>query len=309
VVVYNAFLPEIATPDERDGVSSRGWAIGYLGGAVLLALNLALYGARGSLGLDSAGAVRICLLSAGVWWAVFTVVPLVVLRDRPPMAVVDAGRAGPVRAGFTQLARTVSELRGFRQSLLFLVAFLLYNDGIQAAISFSATYGSEELGLGQGTLAAAILLVQVVAFAGGVALGRVAGRVGAQRTVLATLVVWAVVVAAAALLPAGRPLPFFLLAATIGLVLGGSQALSRSLFSQLIPAGREAEYFGLYEISDRATSALGALMIFVTLQVTGSYRLAIAALVAFFVVGYGLLRRVDLPRGIREVGNEVPSVV
>jgi MFS transporter, UMF1 family len=309
VVVYNAFLPEIATPDERDGVSSRGWAIGYLGGAILLAINLGLYGARGSLGLDKGGAVRLCLLSAGIWWAVFTVVPLVVLRDRPPRAVVDAGRSGPVRAGFTQLGRTITELRGFRQSLLFLVAFLLYNDGIQAAISFSATYGSEELGLGQGTLASAILLVQVVAFAGGFACGRVAARVGAKRTVLATLVVWAVVVATAALLPAGRPLPFFLLATTIGLVLGGSQALSRSLFSQLIPAGREAEYFGLYEISDSATSAIGALMIFVTLQATGSYRLAIAALVVFFVVGYALLRRVDVARGIREVGNETPSVL
>jgi UMF1 family MFS transporter len=309
IVVYNAFLPEIATPDERDSVSSRGWALGYLGGATLLAANLAFYASRHALGLSDADAVRICLLSAGVWWAVFTVVPLVRLHDRPPRHVVDAGDAGPVRAGFRQLVRTLVELRGFPQSLLFLVAFLLYNDGIQAAISFSATYGSEQLDLGQTTLAAAILLVQVVGFFGGLALGRLARRLGAKRTVLGSLVVWTVVVSVAAILPAGRPLLFFLLAVVIGLVLGGSQALSRSLFSQLIPAGREAEYYGVYEISNSATSAIGALMIFVTLQVTGSYRLAIFGLVLFFVVGYALLRRVDVVRGIREAGNEVPDVV
>ena len=117
-----------------------------------------------------------------------------------------------------------------------------------------------------------------------------------------------VLVAVAAVLPAGRPVLFYLLAVVIGLVLGGSQALSRSLFSQLIPSGREAEYYGLYEISNSATSAIGALLIFVTLQVTGSYRLAIAALVVFFVVGYVLLAKVDVERGIRAVGNEVPQL-
>ena len=309
IVVYNSFLPDIAEPNERDAVSSRGWALGYLGGAVLLTANLVLYGARHSLGLSDGAAVRICLLSAGVWWAVFTLVPLFTLRDRPPRRVVPAGGSGPVVAGFRQLGTTLRELRGFRQSLLFLVAFLLYNDGIQAAISFSATYGNQELKLEQGTLASAILLVQFVAFGGGLALGRVARRVGAKHTILGTLVVWTAVVAVAAVLPAGQALPFYLLAVVIGFVLGGSQALSRSLFSQLIPAGREAEYFGIYEISDSATSGIGALLIFVTLQVTGSYRLAIAALVVFFVAGFFLLSRVDVVRGVREVGNDVPEVV
>jgi len=214
-----------------------------------------------------------------------------------------------VRAGFTQLASTLRDLRGFRHSWMFLIAFLLYNDGIQAAISFSATYGSQELELSQETLASAILLVQFVGFGAGLGLGRLARRTGAKRTVLGTLVVWTVVVAVAAVLPAGEPLLFYLLAVVIGIVLGGSQALSRSLFSQLIPAGREAEYFGLYEISDSATSAIGALLIFVTIQVTGSYRLAIVALVVFFAVGFALLSRVDVAAGARAVGNEVPSVV
>ena len=309
VVVYNSFLPDIAAPDERDAVSSRGWALGYLGGAILLTGNLVVYGARHSLGLSDGAAVRICLVSAGVWWAVFTIVPLRALRDRPPRHVVVAGGSGPLAAGLRQLAETLRELRGFRESLLFLIAFLLYNDGIQAAISFAATYGHEELGLEQGTLASAILLVQFVAFGGGLGLGRLAARRGAKRTIMASLVVWTLVVAVAAVLPAGRPVLFYLLAVVIGLVLGGSQALSRSLFSQLIPSGREAEYYGLYEISNSATSAIGALLIFVTLQVTGSYRLAIAALVVFFVVGYVLLAKVDVERGIRAVGNEVPGLL
>ena len=309
VVVYNAFLPEIATPDERDGVSSRGWALGYLGGAILLVGNLVLYSGRDGFGLTDGEAARLCLASAGIWWAVFTVVPLVLLRDRPPITQRDPGTGRPTRTAFSQLAVTLRGMRAFPQTLLFLVAFLLYNDGIQAAISFAATYGSEELKLGQTTLIIAILIVQVIGFAGGLLLGRVAALVGARRTVLATLVVWTVVVACAAVLPARSPMLFFLLAAAIGFVLGGSQALSRSLFSQLVPRGREAEYFGIYEISDEATSAIGALLIFVTLQTTGSYRLAIVALVVFFVGGYLLLRRVDLAAGIRAVGNEVPDVL
>jgi UMF1 family MFS transporter len=306
VVVYNAFLPEIADADERDGVSSRGWAIGYLGGAVLLLANLVLYSGRARFGLTDAEAARICLASAGIWWALFTVVPLVLLRDRPP---VRAPGAAPPRTAVSQLAVTVRGMRRYPQTLLFLGAFLLYNDGIQAAISFAATYGSEELRLGQTTLIVAILVVQVIGFGGGLLLGRVAGRVGALRTVLGTLVVWTLVIGAAAILPAGSAVLFLLLAAAIGFVLGGSQALSRSLFSQLIPTGREAEYFGIYEISDEATSAFGALLIFVTLQTTGSYRLAIAALVVFFVLGFLLLRRVDLDAGIRAVGNELPEVL
>ena len=308
IVVYNSFLPEISGPDDRDRVSSHGWALGYAGGALLLAGNLALFLSRDALGLSSADAARICLVSAGVWWAVFTLVPLRRLRDRPPEHVVPA-TGSAVTAGFRQLAATVREVAGYRITLTFLLAYLLYNDGIQTVIAYAGTFGTEELAIEEDLLALVILVVQVVAFVGALALGRIARVRGAKRTVLSALVIWAAVVGIAFVLPAGNFPAFLLLAVVIGFVLGGSQALSRSLFSHLIPAGREAEYFALYEISDRGTTLIGSLLFTVALEVTGSYRVAILALVAFFVAGFVVLRRVDFRAGAVAVGNAPPRVV
>ena len=198
-------------------------------------------------GLTEREAARWCLFSAGLWWAVFTVIPMLRLVNRPPYHVV-AAEGWVVTAGFRQLGRTLRELVTFKITVLFLVAYLLYNDGIQAAIAFAATFGSEELGFDDEILIGAILLVQIVAFFGALALGRIAARKGAKATVLGALVVWAAVVAYAFVIPAGNVPLFFLLAAAIGFVLGGSQALSRSLFSHLIPGGREAEYYAVYEV-------------------------------------------------------------
>ena len=306
IVVYNAFLPDLAGPDERDAVSSRGWACGYLGGGLLLAGNLALYGLRDRLGVSEATAVRISLLSAGAWWALFTLVPM----RRLPTSSRRAPDDQPALAGgFRQLRTTLGEARRYPGTLAFLAAYLLFNDGIQSVIALSATFGDRELGLGQTTLIVAILLVQVVAFGGALLLGRLARSFGARRVILASLVVWTVVVATAYWLPAGRPAEFFALAAAIGLVLGGTQALSRSLFSQLIPRGKEAEYFGLYEISERGTSWLGPALFGLALQLTGSYRVSIVSLVVFFVGGFVLLARLDVRRAIAEAGNEAPARV
>ncbi len=306
VVVYNSFLPEIAEPAERDRVSSRGWALGYLGGGLLLAGNLALFTLRDRFGVGEGDAVRISLASAGVWWALFTLVPLVTLRDRGTPPVL---RSPVLVAGFRQLWGTLRAARGYPRSLLFLVAFLLYNDGIQSVIAFSAVYGSQELGLGQGTLVATILLVQFVAFGGALLLGALAGRWGARRVVLGSLGVWVGVLAAAYAVQRGAAGQFLALAVAIGLVLGGTQALSRSLFSHLVPRGQEAEWFGLYEVSDKGTSAVGSLLFGLTLQLTGSYRSAILSLLVFFVLGGILLARVDVARGAREAGNQAPARV
>lgn len=308
LVVYNSFLPSIAGPDERDDVSARGWAFGYLGGGLLLALNLVLFTLHDQLGVSEGQAVRISLLSAGAWWALFTLVPMRRLREPQP-AHTDEQGARVLAGGFRQLRATLRESRRYPRTLLFLVAYLLFNDGIQTVIALSATFGQEELGLGQTTLITAILVVQFVAFGGALLLGRFARTYGAKRVILASLVVWTVIVAAAYFLPAGRPLEFFALAVGIGLVLGGTQALSRSLFSQLIPRGKEAEYFGLYEISERGTSWLGTLLFGLALQFTGSYRVAIFSLVVFFVAGFAVLAKVDVRRAIIEAGNEVPARV
>jgi UMF1 family MFS transporter len=310
IVVYNSFLVDIAAPAERDRVSARGWALGYLGGGVLLALNLVLYGARDSLGLSEGDAVRLSLASAGAWWAVFTVIPLRALRGRRTRSQGVTERPGSVlRAGFSQLRHTLAEARGYPRTLHFLAAYLVYNDGIQSVIALAAVYAVDELQFEQSTVIVAILLVQFVAFAGALALGRLAARLGATRVILASLALWAVVVMAAFFLPAEQIVPFLLLAAGIGFVLGGSQALSRSLYSQLIPRGREAEYFSLYEISERGTSWLGAVLFATVNQLTGSYRWAIVSLVVFFLAGFLLLARLDVRRGIREAGNVAPDLV
>ncbi|MGW1806860.1 MFS transporter [Streptomyces sp. NPDC002078] len=303
MMLYNSYLPQIAPPEERDSVSSRGWAFGYAAGSSVLVANLVLYSAHDSFGLTETAAVRVCLASAGLWWGAFTLVPLRRLRDRH--ARVERASA----PGLRQLAATVRDMRRHPLTLSFLLAYLIYNDGIQTVITQASVYGSQELGLSQSTLIVAVLLVQVLAVAGALAMGRLARTYGAQRTILGSLVAWTVTLAAGYFLPAKAPVFFFVLAAGIGLVLGGSQALSRSLFSHLVPPGKEAEYFAAYELSDRGMSWLGPLLFGMTYQLTGSYRSAIISLVAFFVIGFTLLARVPVRRAIGEAGNPVPEKI
>ncbi|NUL05013.1 MFS transporter [Streptomyces lunaelactis] len=303
MVLYNAYLPQIAEPDERDAVSSRGWAFGYAAGALMLVLNLVVYSGHDSFGLSESEAVRICLASAGLWWGAFTLVPLRRLRDR---AVAPSGDRA-VGSGWRQLMATLRDMRRHPLTLSFLLAYLIYNDGVQTVISQASIYGSQELGLDQTTLITSVLLVQVLAVAGALGMGRLARTHGAKRTILASLAVWTLILAAGYFLPAGEPLWFFALAGAIGLVLGGSQALSRSLFSHLVPRGKEAEYFSAYEMSDRGLSWLGPLVFGLAYQLTGSYRDAIISLVVFFVLGFVLLARVPVRRAVEAAGNPVPE--
>ncbi|WP_328431149.1 MULTISPECIES: MFS transporter [unclassified Streptomyces] len=301
MVVYNSYLPQIAPPEDRDRVSSRGWAFGYAAGSSMLIVNLVLFTAHDSFGVSESTAVRICLASAGLWWGAFTLVPLKRLRDR------RATSTAPAVHGWRQLAATLRGMRGKPLTLAFLLAYLIYNDGIQTVISQASVYGSEELGLSQSTLITAVLMVQVLAVAGALGMGRLARTYGAKRTILGSLVAWTLTLAAGYFLPAGAPVWFFVLASGIGLVLGGSQALSRSLFSHLVPPGQEAEYFSAYEMSDRGMSWLGPLLFGITYQLTGSYRDAIISLVAFFVIGFALLARVPVRQAILEAGNPIPE--
>nr|WP_030504681.1 MFS transporter [Micromonospora purpureochromogenes] len=312
VVVYNSFLPQLGGPDERDGISSRGWAIGYLGGGLLLALNLVAVtmlseGGNAQRTLDLA---RWSIVSAGVWWAAFTLVPLRWLREHPTEAARRGGSGVNVLTdGFRQLGRTLREIKTYPLTLFFLLAFLVFNDGIQTVITLASQYGTEELRLDQSTLIVTILLVQFLAFGGALALGALAKRIGAWKTVLLSLVLWTGVIIAAFRLPAEAPVPFMILGGCIGLVLGGSQALSRSLFSQLIPAGKEGEYYGFYEISDKGTSWLGPLAFGLVFQLTSSYRVGLVSLLIFFVVGFALLAAVPMRRAIIAAGNTPPRVL
>lgn len=308
IVCYNAFLPEIATPNERDKVSSVGWALGYLGGGLLLLLNLVFFSMSDRLGIDGGTAVRISLASAGMWWAIFTLLPLTRLQNRQPQRRLPAGERY-LTVGFKQLGRTLRGLPRYRHTMLFLIAYLLYNDGIQTIIALSAQFGSEELGMTADELPALFLMVQFVAFFGALFFGYLARWIGAKRAIVLSLFIWTgvAIFAYSPLLQTGGQ--FFVLAAVIAVVLGGSQALSRSLFSQMIPQGQETEYFSLYEVSERGTSWLGPLFFGLAIQFSDSYRIAVLVVGIFFIAGLILLPMVDVRRAITEAGNEVPEKI
>ena len=229
-------------------------------------------------------------------------------RGRGPIALRPPGERF-LTIGFKQLAETFRKVRFSPQTLLFLGAYLLYNDGIQAVISLSSVYGSAELGMSETVLVSAILMVQFVAFGGALVFGYLARFTGAKRAILMSLAVWIGVITLAYFVPKERPVQFFIMAGLIGIVLGGSQALSRSVFSLMIPVGREAEYFSLYEMSERGTSWLAPLFFGLVFQFTNSYRLAIISLIIFFVAGFVLLFFVNVHQATIEAGNEPPTRV
>ncbi len=306
-VINDAILCQIADEEERDRVSSRGWAFGYAGGGLLLAVNFAVVTLHSSLGLSESLAVRLSMLSASAWWAGFTIIPWLRLRNHP--IAVEQVSGGVLRRSFGQLAATLRDLRHYPVTLTFLVAYLFFNDGIQTVIASASTYGVEELGFATGTVLATYLLVQVVAVGGALLFGRAAQEFGAKPVILVGLGIWMAIVTVALVLPAGELVPFLALGAAIGIVLGGTQALSRSYYSLLVPRGKEAEYFSFYHAMERGTSWFGTLVFGLVFQLTDSYRPAIFALVVFFLVGGLLLMRVDTRRGIRDAGNALPSTV
>lgn len=308
VVIYYAFLPEIAGPDERDALSTRAWAFGYLGSGTALALQLGVYLSHESLGLSEGDAVRVCFVMSGLWWAAFTLIPLSRLRRHQAPHGREHG-VSVLRGGFVELRSTLAQARAFPLTLAFLGAYLVYTDGISTVANVAGQYGELELKLPREVLITTILLVQFVAFFGGALHGLLARRLGAKRTILVSLVLWVAVVGLAFFVREGDRVQFYGVAVGIGLVLGGTNALSRSLFSQMVPPGREAQYFSLYEIGERSTSWLGPLVFAGVGQATGSFRLAIISLVAFFVVGFVLLALVPVRRAIEAAGNQPPAVL
>lgn len=308
LVSYYAILVDVSTEDERDAASARGWAFGYLGGGILLVINLVMVQGHDVFGMGKELAVRLSLLSAALWWAGFTIIPVRRLRDRPPLAV-EPTAGGLLLRSFGQLAATLREVRGFPMTLTFLLAYLFYNDGIQTVIYSASIYGSKQLHFSDTVLIAAILMIQFVAFGGALFFGRWAARYGAYRCLLYGTFAWMVIVVLAVFLPARNIALFLAIGVAIALVMGGTQALSRSFFSLLIPRGREGEYFALYNACERGTSWFGTLLFGVVFQLTGSYRPAIVSLIVFFVLGAFFLLRLDPRRGIEEAGNRLPAVV
>ncbi len=288
IVVANSFLADLASERERDAVSSRGWAFGYLGGGLLLLGHLLWFNSVESAGEPVGPVVRGVFLTTGIWWALFTFVSVALLPK--VKSGVEHIRA-PIRESFSQFSATLRHMRNYPQTLRFLVAYVLYNEAIQTVLTMASVYGAEELNLGMGVLTQAILLVQFVAIGGSLVFARIAKGVGTRNAIMVGLAGWCfVLVAAFSFVETATH--FYVLAAVIAIVMGGTQALSRSYFSQMIPLGKEAEYFSLYEISDKGTSWLGPLAFGVALTLSGSYRWAILSLILFMIAGMALLLRV-----------------
>jgi UMF1 family MFS transporter len=307
IVFYNAYLPDIASEEERDRVSSYGWAMGYLGGGILLALNLAFYLFSDKIGVPSNLAIRINLASAGIWWLGFSFITWARLRARHASRSLPAGETY-ASIGFKQLRKTLSEINQFPETLKFLLAYFLYNDGIQTVIAVSATFAAAPLIQGgleleQQTLTAVILMIQFVAFGGALLWGRLAAWIGAKQSILVSLVIWAgvVIYAYGGLQGESVVLQFFILGMFIALVMGGSQAISRSLFAQMIPDGKEAEFYSFYEISERGTSWIGPLVFGLANQLFGSLRYGILSLIFFFIAGLIVLPFVKVDKAIADV--------
>jgi UMF1 family MFS transporter len=309
-VFYNSFLVDITTEDRRDKISSFGYAAGYLGGLVMLFINLGLINLGPRFGIDQGLAVRISMLAASLWWGGFAAISFWLIRSRVPHR--DAAGRNIVSLGFVELWRTMKELAGLKYTLLFLVGYLLYNDGIQTVILNSSIFLSQELFISRGVesdstfLLAIFVVAQVAALIGALVFERISRVIGAKKTIIVCLMIWsAIVIFAYGFLESF--LHAWIMAVFIGLVLGSTQALSRSLFSQMIPKSRESAFFGLYEISEKGTSWIGNLVFAVVVGTTGSYRQAILALIVFFVAGMVILIFTNTAKAIHDAGNLTPD--
>jgi len=286
-IFYDAFLPILAAPRDRDRVSARGFAWGYAGGGLAFLLGLGLVQGHELLGLSQGLALRLALVLAGLWWGGFGLLAWRWIEEpgagepRPP---------GLVREALRRVLATTREAAGSRDLALFLVAFLLYNDGIQTVVKMASIYGSDELGLGSGTLMGTLLMVQAVGIPGALLFERLAARVGARRSILVSLVVWSVVVLWAWRLSSAWE--FWAMGALVGVCLGGTQALSRSFFAGFIPRGRSAEFYGFYSVFAKFSAVGGPILFAFIRQATGTARWSILALLGFFLLGMILLSRV-----------------
>ncbi|HEX8888264.1 MAG TPA: MFS transporter [Pyrinomonadaceae bacterium] len=315
IVFYNAFLPEITTEDLRDKISSRGFALGYLGGGLLLALNLALVvwaQSKGDSNLVNL-AVRASLLSAGLWWGGFAVLTFKRLKARGAGRRLPTGKSY-LSIGLTETFSTFRELGRLKHTLHYLLGYLLFNDGIQTVIVMSGVFLEQELFISRGLepnrsfLLGLILMVQFAAFGGALLFERIAKALGTKNAILLSLVLWSgIVIYAYAFL--ATVAQAWVMGAAIAIVLGGSQALSRSLFSRMIPVGHEASFFGIYEISERGTSWIGPLVFGIIVGATNSYRQAILSLIIFFIGGMVILFFTNTEKAIHESGNVLPEEI
>nr|MDQ3321681.1 MFS transporter [Acidobacteriota bacterium] len=312
-VFYNAYLVEITTEDKRDFTSSYGFACGYVGGIIMLVLNILIVQNAESLGLTTGLAVRLSFLAASLWWGIFALITFYLIKSRGAAKSLPEG-SNLVSIGFSEIGETFRQLKKLRYTRRFLVASFCYNNGIQTIITSASVFLAQELFVSRGEEASQSFLLgiffvaQVSALVGAISFERLARVIGAKKTLLISLFIWTciVVFAYGFLETVGQAwvMSFF-----IGLVLGSSQALSRSLYSQMIPKGRESSFFGIYEISERGTSLIGSLVFAVVVGATGSFRQAILSMIFFFAVGIVILIFTDVNKAVEEAGNKTSKKI
>ena len=297
-VFYDSLLPHVARSEDIDYVSSKGYALGYLGGGILLAVNILMIQV---IWAGSTLGPRLSFITVAIWWAIFTI-PLLRRVPEPPANTAGIGEGvSPLVAGFRRVGQTFGEIRKYRQLFFFLLAFWLYNDGIGTIIKMATIYGSE-IGIGMIDLIGALLLTQFVGIPFSLLFGKFSGRIGTKRSIMIGLGWYALIAIGGYFM--SQAWHFWALAFAVGMVQGGTQALSRSLFGLMAPKARSAEFFGFYDISSKFAGIAGPALFAVVGQLTGSSRLSIVALVIFFIGGIFLLNRVDEAEGIRVAAAE-----
>ena len=300
LVFYDSLLPHIAAPDELDRVSTAGFAIGFVGGGVLLLINLAWILQPSMFGLaDTVAAIKLSLASVGVWWLVFSVPILRRVREPEVRESDFAGQGilGHLRGGMVAAWQTLNELRRSRNAFLMLIAFLLYNDGIQTIIRMSSIYGIE-IGIDRNAQIAAFVIVQFVGVPCSFAFGAVAGRIGAKTSLYFALAVYVCISVLGYFMTATWQ--FFALAFLVGIVQGGSQALSRSLFARMVPKHKSSEYFGFFAVFEKFAGIAGPAVFAASIALFDSSRVAVLSVIVFFVLGALVLTRVDVAAGEAE---------
>jgi MFS transporter, UMF1 family len=302
VVFYDSLLPHIAAPAEIDRVSTGGFALGYLGGGLMLVLNLLWILMPGRFGIpDTIAAIRLSFASVAIWWLVFSI-PLFRRVAEPPRThdPNDTGLEGTIATAFKHVLQTFRELRGYRNAFLMLIAFLLYNDGIQTIIRMATIYGAE-VGIDRNARIAAFVVVQFVGIPFTFLFGSVAGRIGAKTAIFVSLGVYVGISILAFFMTVAWQ--FFALAFLVGTVQGGSQALSRSLFARMIPKHKSSEYFGFFSVFEKFAGIAGPAMFAASISLSGSSRAAVLSVIAFFVAGGLVLARVNVAEGEAQVAQ------
>ena len=299
LVFYDSLLPHIAAPEEIDRVSTAGYAIGFVGGGILLLLNLAWIQSPTTFGLpDQVAAIKLSFVSVAVWWAIFSI-PLFRRVPEPP-AVREAdeqGQTNGLRVAFTRVWETFHEIRGYRNAFMMLLAFMVYNDGIQTIIRMATLVG-DEIGIDRNAQIAAIVMVQFVGIPCSFMFGALADRLGAKRALFGALLVYTGVSILGFFMT--TVWHFFALAFLVAIVQGGSQALSRSLFARMIPVHKSSEFFGFFSVFEKFAGIAGPVVFGAAITLFGNSRAAILSIIMFFVVGALLLTRVDVAAGQAE---------